>query len=207
MNIKIEPGAKVQITDKPIINVFGDVVQRKEVHIHSEGERHNCEDAEFVEEDVVDNAEPKGEGHIDDAVSLQLEIFVFKKNHNGKRIDFKTLHEIIDVTFVAEIKYQYEWLSLWRILFDIKLLEDTTLTSFTEQMNKWYPNAKKPCNADSMGDYFNPYLGLTSFVLWNEKDFMNNKTAKQSISGYRKLYNHCQNLRDKLKIIPVIVEK
>lgn len=37
MNIKIEPGANVQITDKPIINVYGDMVQHKEVHIHPEG--------------------------------------------------------------------------------------------------------------------------------------------------------------------------
>ena len=36
MNIKIEPGANVQITDKPIINVYGDMVQHKEVHIHPE---------------------------------------------------------------------------------------------------------------------------------------------------------------------------
>ena len=31
MNIKIESGAKVQITDKPIYNIFGDVVQQKTV--------------------------------------------------------------------------------------------------------------------------------------------------------------------------------
>lgn len=36
MNIKIESGANVQITDKPIVNVFGDIVQHKEVHIHPE---------------------------------------------------------------------------------------------------------------------------------------------------------------------------
>lgn len=29
MKIKIEPGARVQITDKPIYNIFGDVVQQK----------------------------------------------------------------------------------------------------------------------------------------------------------------------------------
>lgn len=31
MNIKIESGAKVQITDKPIYNIYGDVVQQKTV--------------------------------------------------------------------------------------------------------------------------------------------------------------------------------
>lgn len=39
MNIKIESGANVQITDKPIVNVYGDVVQHKEVHIHPEDKR------------------------------------------------------------------------------------------------------------------------------------------------------------------------
>lgn len=31
MNIKIEPGANVQITDKPIYNIYGDVVNEKKV--------------------------------------------------------------------------------------------------------------------------------------------------------------------------------
>lgn len=33
MNIKIESGAKVQITDKPIYNIHGDVVQQKVVQV------------------------------------------------------------------------------------------------------------------------------------------------------------------------------
>lgn len=36
MNIKIEPGANVQITDKPIVNILGDVVQHNELHIHQD---------------------------------------------------------------------------------------------------------------------------------------------------------------------------
>lgn len=35
MNIKIESGAKVQITDKPIYNIYGDVVQQKTVLPHT----------------------------------------------------------------------------------------------------------------------------------------------------------------------------
>ena len=62
MNIKIEPGAKVQITDKPIINVFGDVVQHKEEHIHFDAKSNtysNAEEAEVVEEIKDDNLSPK----------------------------------------------------------------------------------------------------------------------------------------------------
>ena len=50
MNIKIESGAHVQITDNPIVNVFGDVVQHKEVHIHPEKKTSYAEEAEVVEE-------------------------------------------------------------------------------------------------------------------------------------------------------------
>ena len=128
-----------------------------------------------------------------------LENTILKKNHNGKRIDFQALHKILRESFVDEIKFGYEWLAPWRMLYDLSLLEDTTLTAFAEQMNKWYPDAKKSCSADSMGDYSNPYLGSTSFVLWDENEFKKRKTSKQSINGYRLLYNDCEAIKEALK--------
>ena len=128
-----------------------------------------------------------------------LENKVLKKNHNGKCIDFQALHKLLGESFVDEIKYGYEWLAPWRMLYDLSLLEDTTLTAFAEQMNNWYPHAKKPCSADSMGDYCNPYLGSTAFVLWDENVFKKHKTSKQSINGYRKLYNDCEAIKEALK--------
>ena len=62
MNIKIEPGAKVQITDKPIINVFGDVVQHKEEHIHFDAKPNSSsevQEAEIIEEE---EKKPKATG-------------------------------------------------------------------------------------------------------------------------------------------------
>lgn len=52
MNIKIESGANVQITDKPIVNVnvFGDVVQHKEVNVYTEKKDVDAEDVEIEEE-------------------------------------------------------------------------------------------------------------------------------------------------------------
>lgn len=128
-----------------------------------------------------------------------LENTILKKNHNGKRIDFQALHKILGESFVDEIKFGYEWLAPWRMLYDLSLLEDTTLTAFAEQMNKWYPDAKKSCSADSMGDYSNPYLGSTSFVLWDENEFKKRKTSKQSVNGYRLLYNDCEAIKEALK--------
>ena len=128
-----------------------------------------------------------------------LENTILKKNHNGKRIDFQALHKILRESFVDEIKFGYEWLAPWRMLYDLSLLEDITLTAFAEQMNKWYPDAKKSCSADSMGDYSNPYLGSTSFVLWDENEFKKRKTSKQSVNGYRLLYNDCEAIKEALK--------
>jgi hypothetical protein len=128
-----------------------------------------------------------------------LENTILKKNHNGKRIDFQALHKILRESFVDEIKFGYEWLAPWRMLYDLSLLEDITLTAFAEQMNKWYPDAKKSCSADSLGDYSNPYLGSTSFVLWDENEFKKRKTSKQSINGYRLLYNDCEAIKEALK--------
>lgn len=124
---------------------------------------------------------------------------VLKKNHHGKPIDFQELHKRIDASFVAEIKFGYEWLSLWRMLYDLNLLEDVTLTSFAEQMNMWYPYAKKPCSADSMGDYYSPYLGTTAFTLWTETEFMKHQTSKQSITGFRRLCNDCETIKEALR--------
>lgn len=151
-----------------------------------------AEDAEVLEELKESISSARNE-------TKPLENRVLKKNHNGKSIDFQALHKMLGESFVDEIKFGYEWLAPWRILYDLCLLEDTTLTAFAEQMNKWYPDAKKPCNADSMGDYFNPYLGSTAFVLWDENEFKKRKTSKQSINGYRLLYNDCEAIKVALK--------
>ena len=177
---------------------------KKVLHIESVGSgdieklisaffKDGAEEAEVLEEleDESTNSERRD--------TLPLENRVLKKNHNGKRIDFQALHKMLRESFVDEIKFGYEWLAPWRMLYDLSLLEDTTLTAFAEQMNKWYPNAKKPCNADSMGDYFNPYLGSTAFVLWDENEFKKRKTSKQSINGYRLLYNDCEAIKEALK--------
>ncbi len=131
--------------------------------------------------------------------ALRLENHVLKKNHNGKPIDLKALHATIGKTFVSTIRYGYEWLALWRILNDLHLLEDVRLTAFEELMNQWYPQAQKPCRADSMGDYYSPYLGYTLFIIWSETAFNQQKTPKQSLSGFRRLYNDCDTIKQALK--------
>lgn len=153
----------------------------------------DAEDAEVLEE-LKDESISSARNE-----TKPLENTILKKNHNGKRIDFQALHKMLEESFVDEIKFGYEWLAPWRMLYDLSLLEDTTLTAFAEQMNKWYPDAKKSCSADSMGDYSNPYLGSTAFGLWDENEFKKRKTSKQSINGYRLLYNDCEAIKEALK--------
>jgi hypothetical protein len=57
MNIKIESGANVQITDKPIVNVFGDVVQFKEVKVYPNESKTDAPDAVVVDETCESEAD------------------------------------------------------------------------------------------------------------------------------------------------------
>ena len=133
-----------------------------------------------------------------------LQNTILKKNHNGYPIDFEKIRQIIALHFICELCHFYDWLALWRILFDLKLLEDTRLSTFAEQMNSWFPNASKRCKADSMGDYSAPYLGAYPFASWTEEAFIDQKTTKQSLTGFRRICRLCETIREPLKKIPVI---
>ena len=57
MNVKIESGANVQITDKPIVNVYGDVVQHKNVYTHPEKNNTDTDDAREKAAVLTENRE------------------------------------------------------------------------------------------------------------------------------------------------------
>lgn len=131
---------------------------------------------------------------------------VFKKNHEGKPIDFFTLRLYIEVKVVKDIKRQYEWFAAYRILFDLNLLDDYKLSSFAKQMNTWFPNVTVICTEDALGDYA---TGHTSkkYEKWDEETFMAEKKNNQSKTGYRKIWNLCHDLKDALKTIPTLTPK
>ena len=128
---------------------------------------------------------------------------VFKKFHEGRAIDFFTIRKYIEVKLVNDIKFQYEWYAAYRILDDLKLIEELKLTSFAEQMNKWYPNAKVACDADAFGDYATGHTGM-NFSRWDEEKFLTEKKKNQTLKGFRKLWNRCHEIKDALKIIPTL---
>ncbi len=136
----------------------------------------------------------------------QPENLIFKKNHDGKSLDFFTIRKAIEVKLVKDIKRQYEWYAAYRILDDLKLLENFKLSSFASQMNNWFPDAKVKCNSDSFGDYSTGHTSK-NYALWNEDTFMMEKKKNQTRAGFRKLWNLCHELKDALKTIPTLTPK
>lgn len=128
---------------------------------------------------------------------------VFIKNYDGKPLDFFTIRKAIEIKLVRDIKHQYEWYAAYRIVDDLRLLDDLKLSSFAEQMNKWYPDAKVPCDADALGDYATGHTSK-NFVLWDEEKFLTEKKNNQTKTGFRKLWNLCHEIKDALKTIPTL---
>lgn len=131
---------------------------------------------------------------------------VFKKNHDGKSLDFFTIRKVIEVKLVKGIKHQYEWYAAYRIVDDLRLLEDLKLSSFAEQMNIWYPDAKVACNDDALGDYATGHTSK-NYALWKEETFLAEKKNNQSKTGFRKLSSICHDLKDALKNIPTLTPR
>ncbi len=150
----------------------------------------------------VTESEPTGEVEPSTEEECPYERGVMKKFHNGHPINFELLHHLIYEYFVKEAKCKYDWLAVWRFLSDKDLLEDLRLTHFAQQMQHWYPGAVT-CTADSMGDYFEPYLGRVRFSEWRSEQFKRSKRAKQSTSGFHRLYNLCNHLHSEIKQVPV----
>ena len=124
MNIKIESGANVQITDKPIVNVYGDVVQHKEVHIHLE-----------------DNSQVAEEAEINGKVIEKKNKVVRKKKPSGKKsikpretMTFKRKSNVLDahLTLLFDKLTKAGWIegdeADFKALFSGKLDDDCLLT-------------------------------------------------------------------------------
>ena len=105
-------------------------------------------DSDTQREETEHKEEDEEQGGNEQPVNL-----IFKKFHEGKAIDFFTIRKCIEEKLVNDIKFQYEWYAAYRIIDDLRLLDDLKLSSFAEQMNKWFPDAKVPCDADALGDY------------------------------------------------------
>ena len=156
-----------------------------------------------AEDDSIKNDdEVRDEGS--EAISQPVNL-IFKKFHNGKRIDFRKIRKILEEKLVNEMTNKYEWYAAYRTLYDLKIMEVVQLSKFTEQMNIWFPDATIPCNKDSLGDYATGHTGKP-FTLWTLESFRADKKKGQSESGFNTLYYHCQELKANLTPIPVLTQ-
>lgn len=156
-----------------------------------------------AEDDSIKNDdEVRDEGS--EAISQPVNL-IFKKFHDGKRIDFKKIRKIIEEKLVDVMTNKYEWYAAYRTLYDLKIMEVVQLSKFTEQMNIWFPDATIPCNKDSLGDYATGHTGKP-FTLWTLESFRADKKKGQSESGFNTLYYHCQELKANLTPIPVLTQ-
>lgn len=156
-----------------------------------------------AEDDSIKNDdEVRDEGS--EAISQPVNL-IFKKFHDGKRIDFKKIRKIIEEKLVDVMTNKYEWYAAYRMLYDLKIMEVVQLSKFAEQMNIWFPDATIPCNKDSLGDYATGHTGKP-FTLWTLESFRADKKKGQSESGFNTLYYHCQELKANLTPIPVLTQ-
>ena len=167
MNIKIEKGAKVQITDKPIVNVFGDIVQKKEVHIHPKDYQQESENVEYEElkDEIVQTA------NCNDVIRRCLERLMQERimvKKGGKDVE-----ELL-------FNRQNHWQGVYRILVDKKFCRDSDFEGFDIFILKVMPEqVNKPYKKESVKQ-----ISKTDFNIPFEKWKYNGET-----SGNRKVYD------------------
>lgn len=142
----------------------------------------------------------------DDAAPDVLPNFIFKKiitnpwNREKKEhieISMTKLRDWIRSNFLSQCTKKYSWFALWCFFKDNQMLEDTKVTSFCEQMRQWFPDAPLKPEESEVSRYREPYLGTTSYRVWQENVFINKrKKLKQSVKGYRHIHLICYALAD-----------
>ena len=157
--------------------------------------------AQPAEDESINNSDEAGV--VDSEATVQPRNLIFKKFHDGKRIDFRKIRKILEEKLVNEMTNKYEWYAAYRTLYDLKIMEVVQLSKFTEQMNIWFPDAVCPCVEDRLGDYATGHT-IKPFTLWTLEGFRADKKKGQSESGYNTLFNHCNELKNSLTPIPVL---
>ena len=111
------------------------------------------------------------------------------------RLSMSLLLKWIKANFLPKLNKKYDWFALWRFLKDKKLLSDTKVSRFVEQMNLWFPSEEIPAAADAINLYKNGYLGDHPYLEWNVEEFINKRpSTKQTEDGFDRLVSLCFNL-------------
>jgi hypothetical protein len=177
MNIKIEKGAKVQITDKPIVNVYGDVVQKNEFHIHPVNYQQESDDVEYEEvKDETTSVTSPNKAIRRCLENLMQERITVKKG--GKDVEEFLFNR------------QNHWQGVYRILVDKKFCRDSDFEGFNTFIVKVMPEkVNKPYKKDSVKQ-----ISKTDFNIPFEKWKYDGET-----SGNRKVYERMYAVAKRFK--------
>ncbi len=111
------------------------------------------------------------------------------------RLSASLLLKWIKANFLPRVSKRYDWFALWRFLKDKRLLTDTRVSRFVEQMNLWFPSEDIPAVADAVNLYKNGYLGNTPYLDWRQDEFTERRpSTKQTEEGFDRLLALCFSL-------------
>lgn len=133
----------------------------------------------------------------------QPENLVFKSFYNRQRIDFAVIRQQIERVIVMQMKHRYEWYAAYRVMKDLRLLDELKLTKFALQMQAWFPDVPIQCTSDSLGEYATGHTSK-AFALWNSEQFRKDMRKGQSENGFNILFHRCEELRATLFPLPTI---
>ncbi|MBO4720692.1 MAG: hypothetical protein J5658_12575 [Prevotella sp.] len=133
MNIKIEKGANVQITDKPIVNVYGNL-HYNEFHIRTDDMKPASEEADF--EEVNDAKEQDNQIHTVD-VETPVEAFVSQVKRIMLIAEKKNGQEMVMTARGngGTYKYQVDGKGFCKVM-------DLLLKDYTPQIEEYLNGAK-----------------------------------------------------------------
>lgn len=108
---------------------------------------------------------------------------IFKKNYDGKRIDFNHLKTSIENGCLPLIKRKNQWFCLWRVLTDLGLFDgDTPQTKFSVQMTEWFPEHHPACTKDCMHVYMTTHLRKAAYKNWNKTKYAEDTMSNRKIT-------------------------
>lgn len=122
-----------------------------------------------------------------EAVEVEQEVTnslrIFKKNYNGKRIDFSHLRTIIENGCLPLISKKNQWFCLWRVLTDLGLFDgECQQTKFSMQMMEWFPEHHPACTKDCMHVYMTTHLRHVPYKAWNKAKYAEDTMANRKIT-------------------------
>lgn len=155
---------------------------------------HTQVDTQATEENEADGEEEKRKRLAATNTIIRTE------NLSGQKIiDLLALFHYIDLHFVGEINYKYEWYALKRFLAKYNLLRECDSEQFAQQMNQkeWFAHSRKSCEANEMNNY--NYLNGKAPDIWADIEIpAGNNATKRAAGNLSKTFANLELYKEKI---------